>query len=118
MRYLLSNRQRKELANGKLIRVALPIPETPQMDLLDWARQHLDADPATIRRARQTNVWCCRTDAAQSRVEHQVGRILRDSQDCPPGQIVYSVDVVMVELSTRPTPRGEYPAQWPKDWTE
>jgi hypothetical protein len=113
MRYALSNRQLKELANGKLLRIALPIPEQPADDWITWARQSLDVTPQYVIRARTSDVWCYRAGDQQSPVEYQVGKILLDDVEAPLGSIVYCVSVVIAELCAREEPRGKFPAQWP-----
>lgn len=114
MLYQLSKRQLKELANGKLLRIAVPAPdgEIPA-DLVEWARSVLEVAPQCVRRARLTNVWCVRSEDKNCQVEYQIGRILRDNQEAPQGQIPYSVEVILVDLAERVETRGSYPAQWP-----
>ncbi len=118
MRFLLSNRQRKELDNGKLIRVALPHPDSDIDDYAAWSAQHLDADPAEIRDARPGHVRCYSAPGSGSKVADDIGVIERDDHRAPWGRLSYRVEVVIVDLSQRPTPRGEYPVQWPKGWEE
>jgi hypothetical protein len=113
MRYALSNRQMKELSNGKLLRITLPIPEQPAADWIAWSRQSLEVAPQYVVRARPADVWCYRAGDQQSPVEFQIGKIILDDVEPPMGAIVYCVAVVIVELCAREEPRGKFPAQWP-----
>jgi len=113
MRYALSNRQLKELANGKLLRVAIPVPTDDQPDLVAWARAVLQVAPQYVLRAEEDEVWCAAHRASDHAIEAQVGRILRDHETPTDGGIVYSVAVVIVELCARDRPRSSYPPQWP-----
>lgn len=113
MRYALSNRQLKELANGKLLRIVLPIPEQPADDWIAWARQSLEVAPQYVRRAVQADVWCAAHRDSDHAIEAQLGRILKDSDEPYFGAIPYSIAVIQVELCARDEPRGKYPPAWP-----
>jgi len=113
MRYAISNRQLKELANGKLLRIALPVPTDDQTDLVAWAGASLEVAPEYVRAAAEDEVCCVAHPNSDHEVERQVGRILRDQDSPLPGAILYYVAVVIVELSARDQPRGKYPPQWP-----
>ena len=117
MRFLLSNRQRKELENGKLIRVALPHPDDDVDDYVAWSAQRLDVDRLEIRDARPGHVLCLCRPGSSSDVADAVGVIVREQDDVE-GRLLYRVEVVIVDLCERPTPRGEYPVQWPKGWED
>lgn len=118
MRFLLSNRQRKELENGKLIRVALPHPDSDVDDYVAWSAQRLDVDRDAIRDARPGHVRCYASPGSGSRVGDDIGVIEREQHRAPRGRLSYRVEVVIVDLCDRPTPRGEYPVTWPGDWED
>ena len=111
--YQLSRRQTKELANGKLLRIALPAPQTEQPDWLYWAQTVLAVERQAFRAARLTTVWCWHPSDSESELERQIGVILRDDQEPPHGRIPYAVEVIMVDVAARDETRGSYPAQWP-----
>lgn len=113
MQYELSNRQLKELANGKILQIALPVPTDDQPDLVSWARLSLAVAPQYVQRAEESEVWCAAHRESDHEIERQIGRILRDHEDAPLLHITYSVAVVVVELSARDQHRGKYPVQWP-----
>jgi len=118
MIYHLSNRQRRELANGKQLRIALPYPEDDPEDLLAWAESHLDCDPARILSAREEHLLCTRGGRGTGQVSEQIGRILRDCETPSRGDLVYWVSVVLCDVAEPGRPRSKYPPQWPGSYEE
>lgn len=118
MRFLLSNRQKKELENGKLIRVALPHPDSDISDYVAWSAEVLDVKRGDIRDASPGHVRCYSSPGGGSKVADEIGVIEGRTQRAPFGRLSYRVEVVTVNLCERPTPRGEYPVQWPGDWED
>jgi hypothetical protein len=118
-RYALSNRQSKELANGKLLRIALPTPDTAgedwtDRDWRDFAQRSLpEVDPAHVIHARLDDVWCVRRASSPSPLEVAIGAILRDQVEPSYGEIPFLAEILLVDLCARTRPRGEYPPQWP-----
>lgn len=114
MEYCLSKRQVKELANGKLLRIALPAPQTTPQSWRRWATEQLPEVADAICEARLSTVWVYRPGRSDNPIETQIGVILRDDQTAPYGAVPIEVSVVIVELLTRREPRGVYPVQWPQ----
>lgn len=117
MRYYLSNRQLKELANGKALQIALPDPGpdvVPDGELLAWAQSvvaGLDGD--RFRRAVRESipVYRQRGDSGQQLAD-EIGVQWLD-QTPHEGRLVWYVEVVVVTLCCRERPRSTYPVQWP-----
>ncbi len=83
MKFELSRRQTKELANGKLLRIALPAQQEGFDDWFHWAQTSLCVERQAIRGARLTTVWCWHPNDSESELERQIGCILRDDQEPP-----------------------------------
>lgn len=115
-RFRLSARQRKELRNGKQLLIALPHPGSvagPQA-VRDWAIAHLDLEPEYVREVREGYVWVHGEHCGDSPVQDAIGTIERRGIYPP---LRWQVRVILVAVRSRPIPRGEYPPQWPRDYT-
>ena len=119
MLFHFSNRQQKELAAGKQLRIALPYPEDwPEIPLLSWAQDHLAVDPAWIRAASEHDLLCTRGGRGTGDVAEQIGRIMRDGEQPTRGDLAYWVSVVLVDVSEAERPRSKYPPQWPGSYED
>lgn len=109
MKYTLSKRQMKEIANGKTLRIALPAPDEEVPDLTKWIRAHLWLPPGTI-------VW------DEQEVDLPVypltkptglGDLLGQIANRGEGGFRILVCAIVFNLSSRRAQRGQYPTQWP-----
>jgi hypothetical protein len=126
--YRLSNRQLKELANGKRLQIALPDPgDLADTDYLDFACRALpDIDAGWIWDAKPESIEVSPPTGEGGQLAGLIGHILRDGDDAYTG-LTWFVEVVIVIIQSRQMPRGTYPVQWPAeylvdepigDWTE
>jgi len=110
MRYHLSSRQRKELANGKDLCIALPIEHLPaSADAFIRGLLEMPPDVAIIRPIEsviRVDPWTRPTGLAQV-----LGTIIQD--DRGPLQFELSINCISFHLSARRETRGKYPTQWP-----
>jgi hypothetical protein len=116
--YRLSNRQAKELSNGKRLQIAIPDPGTSDLyeDEFDFARQSLpDIDPQWIQAATEELIEVSPPTGEGGQLAGLIGHILRDGDDTYTG-LTWFVEVVIVALQSRKTPRGTYPVQWPAEY--
>lgn len=119
MKYILSNRQKKELENGKELLIVMPFPllnkqEAENLDLKKWVTDHLEVDPKSVYHVYEGHVRVMRSPASGAEIATQIGQICRGNP--PPGTLTWPVRVIMAQLCARRWPRGEYPAQWPLDF--
>lgn len=113
MKYYLSTRCLKEVHNGKLVQIALPVDDDG-IDPMDFARLTLVLPESRwLRRARLTYIRCIDAGTALGDVAEQIGAIFRAGANPSAGTIVYRVLVVLVEVCDRDHPRGTYPPNWP-----
>lgn len=140
MRYALSNRQRKELRNGKVLRIALPYPDRGIPDahgaivhhdltiddgaddetvLTAWAIDHLDIGvECDITHAELQLVPVCWLRGGEG-LGGVIGQVVSAStarervSHGAKASHVWRVLCVVVELATRRAPRADYPTQWP-----
>ena len=120
--YRLSNRQLKELANGKRLQIALPDPGeldcNGPADYLEWAQQALpDIRPQAIQSATPESIEVSPPTGEGGQVAGLIGHILRDGDDAYTG-LTWYVEVVIVAIQSRRSARGTYPVQWPAEWKE
>lgn len=107
-RFRLSNRQRKELDRGAMLRIALPAPVHEPPDLRRWVRDSLpDVPPTWLRDISEREIVVRPGDGT-------LGTILKEEQleSLPEDWLVLCVAVVVVEVSQLPEPRSRYPIQW------
>lgn len=110
--YQLSSRQRRELSNGKVIRIALPNPEDEPAEPEAWARSILDMPAGTIVRS-------CEQHNVPVSPLHRGGGLsqlfgeLCDTSGRVEYYLVLFVEVIIVELAAGDAPRGRLRTQWP-----
>lgn len=114
MMWRLSNRQVKELSNGKVIRLAVLSPLHEIDDLPSWIAACVaipegvtisDADQVLIRVNPPTLA------KAEGGMAQVLGTLLHE--DTPSPGVEMLVDAVVFSLSARTRPRGQLPTQWP-----
>jgi hypothetical protein len=115
--YYLSNRQLKELANGKQLVIALPDPgENVVLDrqLARWAARMMHLDESLVRTAARESV-----EVFRKRSDHQVceeiGTIRMEQTPSAEidGRLTWWIEVIVVTICERNRPRSTYPVQWP-----
>jgi hypothetical protein len=115
MRYTLSNRQLKELANGKALQIALPDPGPDVVTdggLVAWACETLaGVDAGHVRQAERESIEVFRQRQDQQLAD-EIGTI-RLEQTPYTDRLTWWVEVIVVTLCERDKPRGTYPVQWP-----
>ncbi len=112
MKFLLSNRQLKELANGKLLRIALPHPPHRIDDYKAWVRHHLDVPEGTLMSDPEIVQITVNPLDRPGGLAAVVGSLV--SQDrIKPSHLTIEVECVVVEICATRTYRGRYPSQWP-----
>lgn len=125
IRYRLSGRQRKEIANGKLLRIALPYPDqgipgaqvhhdlsgaAPEAALIRWVEQVLEVGvPHDIVYA---DILTVGVDPLvhSSGLAAVLGQIVNDRQ---PRWTVRILVVAVEIVPAHRAERGVYPTQWP-----
>lgn len=117
MRYFLSNRQLKELSNGKALQIALPDPAPDQVlddRLVAWAIESLPGvDPDAIASADRESIEVFRQRQGDDQpLADEIGTILRE-QTPYPDRLTWWVEVIVVTICQRDRPRSTYPVQWP-----
>jgi hypothetical protein len=115
MRYYLSNRQLKELANGKALQIALPDPGPDVVadgGLVAWACEALaGVDAAHVRQADRESIEVFH-HIQNHELSSEIGTI-RLGQHYTADRLTWWVEVIVVTLCEREKPRGTYPVQWP-----
>ena len=117
--YRLSNRQLKELSNGKRLQIA--IPDSGDLDCgvpreyLAFARRSLpDINPDWIDSARPESIEISPPTGEGGKLAAEIGHILRDGDDW--AGLTWFVEVVVVTLQSRDKARATYPVQWPAEY--
>ena len=116
--YRLSNRQAKELANGKRLQIAIPDPGDLEqyVDNFEFAAQALpDVDPQWMQSANMESIEVSPPTGEGGQLAGLIGHILRDGDDAYTG-LTWFVEVVIVAIQSRRSARGTYPVQWPAEW--
>jgi hypothetical protein len=114
--YRLSNRQLKELANGKRLQIALPDPGATDPDYIDWAYRSLpDVRAGWIWDAKPESIEVSPPTGEGGQLAGLIGHILRDGDDAYTG-LTWFVEVIIVGIQARGGRRGTYPVQWPAEW--
>lgn len=109
MKYHLSNRQLKEIANGKLLRIALPHPPEAVCDLPAWVREHLDTPP-DVRILADVDLIPVNPLTHSTGLAACLGTIHHGQ----PGGWVILVECIVAEISRSSGGlRSRYPTQWP-----
>jgi hypothetical protein len=113
VRYQLSNRQRKELDNGKLLSIALPHPQDDVTDYVAWVRKHLELPATALITAEAINVPV-NPLIRSGGLAAVFGAILHlEGQDKGRAELVLNVDCIVAEIALKRSVRGVYPHQWP-----
>lgn len=113
MKYHLSNRQAKELTDGKVLRIAMPHPPEEVPDVSQWTRQHLDMPAGTLLHvAEKVRLTVNPLFKPDTGIASMLGCILGDQTD---GEAAWTVEIecIVAEISQRHTGRSRYPTQWP-----
>jgi hypothetical protein len=112
MKFHLSNAQKKELRNGKMLTIALPIePAADDLDNLQPLIRSLMDLPEGVHVIRPIES-IIRVDprSRATGLASVLGEILQEER---PGWLELSVNVISFHLSARRETRGTYPHQWP-----
>lgn len=114
MRYRLSNRQLKELRNGKRLQIAVPMDHLASLEsdpVLDQLRRLLELpEGCRVEECYPSLIVVSPLSRKGGGLGSVLGRIIRDDEDLPPWHIL--VDSIVAALVMR-RPRGTYPLQWP-----
>lgn len=117
MKYHLSNRQQKEIANGKAIRVALPLEGFMDAQSRDAAmkraRQLLDIPADTIVYRAECHVLPVNPLQGGTGLNDVFGTILHDHIIRNAALIIRIECVVATVIHKGRELRGRYPTQWP-----
>lgn len=114
--YLLSNKQRKELmVRGRRLDLALPLPQHPVADLVEWAQSVLPQDLRQyVRSARRATVMAApKIGASQDTLTDVLGTIVHEKP--PAWWWVTQILAVVVELAPEHTRHTAIDLQWPLD---
>lgn len=129
IKYHLSNRQAKELTNGKVLRIALPWPDAgipgahrhhdttghADMGVVEaWYRATLDSQDHgyAIAWLGVTEVPVDPLNRPEGGLSSVFGTIVNAGRENPPALVVRVVCVI-AEIAARQRPRATYPTQWP-----
>jgi len=117
IKYRLSNRQIKELANGKRLQIAIPDPgDLADTDCFDFACRALpDIDVAWIDDALPESIEVSPPTGEGGQLAGLIGHILRECDERYTG-LTWFVEVVIVTLQSRRSALGTYPVQWPAEY--
>lgn len=110
MKYHLSARQAKELANGKTLRIAMPHPAEAIVDLAGWVGEHLAIPPGCVQYGAEALRLPVDPTVRPAGLAAVFGTLLHAQM---PVSIVIEVECIVVELAKRRRQRGRYPMQWP-----
>jgi hypothetical protein len=114
--YRLSNRQLKELSNGKRLQIAIPDPGAADPDYIDLAYRSLqDVQAGWIWDAKPESIEVSPPTGEGGQLAGLIGHILRDGDDAYTG-LTWFVEVIIVAIQSRRSARGVYPVQWPAEW--
>lgn len=129
MKYLLSKRQSKELANGKILRIAIPLPDRgvegmyrshdgtgniPDAALANWFARQVDTDGANYELCRVgiLEVPVNPLERGGGGLDRIFGAIV-NAGNLPDTALTVRIVCVVAELAPRRESRGNYPTQWP-----
>ena len=118
--YRLSNRQLKELANGKRLQIALPDPGDmycghPYAYRVFAAQSLPDIQPEWIQSAAPESIEVSPPTGEGGQLAGLIGHILRDGDEAYTG-LTWFVEVIIVMIQSRDKARGTYPVQWPAEY--
>jgi hypothetical protein len=119
MKYILSNRQRKELLDRAApIQIAVPIPPVSAHDWTAWAKTALQADVAPYVQSAESRMILVEPYLNLTGDLANLGAVLGDIiTDAPSAKFFqYQMQVVVIHLSpAHPRNRGSGKIQWPAD---
>lgn len=114
MRYRLSNRQLKEINNGKVLRIAMPHPPD-KVDVSKYFSEHLELPRNFLTEEAEVvyltiNPIGIKGDDGLPCI---LGQIMHNHQ--PKFELTLQVECIVGYIHNGQIPRGNYPTQWPRE---